>query len=281
MNFNTILILKGTNIKVVYTKMYETVAKMVLQHYDTPQFNNNLFIITILTDENSNNIDFREAYPNYDKYIYYQLQNLTLYPEYKSHEYIGQFDEIWDFSHLNIEMYPEELKERIWYMPLRYVDIPKIPPRENYRYDIGYVGILTPNTQDMLYRITRYWTDSYCRVKIISGYSYTDSYNDIADCKYIIDIPRDTDCCFVLNASRIMEVLCSGKQIITEIRPASENIFTWLIKGYTDIYTVQDLVKEPPIDNSEVFKIWTDSDERYEIYRKYWMGNKYKQKLNL
>lgn len=278
--FNKLLVFKGKTIFVLYTKMYETVAKMVLQHYDTPQFERSVFVINVLVDENSNNIDFRQYCANGNKYIYYQLNNLSIYPEYVIHEHMNQFDEIWDFSKTNMNYYPEDVKYKVWYMPLRYVNIPKISSKDNYRYDIGFIGTLTPFRQDMISRITKYWTDEYCRVKFISGQPYSDIYDEIIDCKYLIDLPRTPNSGLILNNTRIFEVLCSGKQIITDRCGCIENPFTWLIKTYDNIYDIYNIIKEEPVDNSEVYRQWTETDEKYEIYRKYFFGEEnYKQKL--
>lgn len=278
--FNKLLVFKGKTIFVLYTKMYETVAKMVLQHYDTPQFERSVFVINVLVDENSNNIDFRQYCANGNKYIYYQLNNLSIYPEYVIHEHMNQFDEIWDFSKINMNYYPEDVKSKVWYMPLRYVNIPKISSKDNYRYDIGFIGTLTPFRQDMISRITKYWTDEYCRVKFISGQPYSDIYDEIIDCKYLIDLPRTPNSGLILNNTRIFEVLCSGKQIITDRCGCIENPFTWLIKTYDNIYDIYNIIKEEPVDNSEVYRQWTETDEKYEIYRKYFFGEEnYKQKL--
>lgn len=282
MIYNKILRINGNYVTVLYTKMNETVAKMVMQHYDTPNFKGNLFVINVLTDANSNDIDFRGQCPGGLKYIYYQLQNLYLYPEYVIHEHMDQFDEIWDFSQKNIEYYPEDVKPKVCFMPLRYVDIPKIESKDEYRYDIGFIGTITPFRQEMLSRITKYWTDDYCRVKIINGYPYSELYDEISDCRYLIDIPRRTDSGHILGCTRIFEALCSGKQIITEVRDYTENLYTWLIKGYGSIYDVPKMSKEPPMtDGWGYFKNWTDSDAAYEDYRKYFMGNNYQQKLAL
>ena len=67
--YKNILVLKGNYIFVVYTKMYETVAKMVMKYYDTSQFDETLFVINVLVDENSNDIDFRQFCQNAKKYI--------------------------------------------------------------------------------------------------------------------------------------------------------------------------------------------------------------------
>lgn len=281
MEYNRIIRINGNYVTVLYTKMYETVAKMVMQHYDNIQFRGNLFVINVLTDENSNDIDFRGQCPGGIKYIYYQLQNLFLYPEYVIHEHMDQFDEIWDFSICNINYYDETLKEKVFFMPLRYVDIPKIEPQDNYKYDVGFIGTLTPYRQDELSRITKYWTNDFCKIKIISGYPYSELYDEIKDCKYLIDLPRKSDSGFILGCTRIFDALCSGKQVLVETFGWVENVFTWLVKPYDNIYKIHDMVKDDPIDNSEIFKQWTNTDESYEYYRKQIMGDNYKQKLNL
>ena len=180
--YNKPLVLNGNKITVVYNKMYENVAKMVLKYYDTEQFTNTLFSVCVLINENSEIVDFRNEFPNFDKYIYYQLRNIYLYPEYVIYEHMGQFDEVWDYSAKNIEYYPHsEIKEIACFMPLRYIDMPIIEPKENYKYDIGFIGTLTPFREDMIARITKFWTNDYCRVKILNGYSYSELYANSAD----------------------------------------------------------------------------------------------------
>lgn len=281
MNYNEILVLNGKITSIIYTKMYETVAKMVLQYYDTKQFANTIFVINTLINENSENIDYRTVYPGARQYIYYQLNNLQLNPEYCIPEYMSQFDEIWECNQPNMPFYNEDVKDKVVYMPLRYVDIPKVPKKDTYKYDIGFIGTLTPSRQDMLFRITKCWTDDYCKVKIMSGYPYSELYDDISECKYLIDLPREVGLSKILNSSRILEAVCSGKQIITYLLPDKDNQFTWLTIGYEDIYRVIDIVKKDPLDNSEVFKDWTSNDRKYEDYRNYLMGDNYKQKLIL
>lgn len=268
MNYNKILRKNGKNISVVYTRMYETVAKMVLKYYDTSEYSKVLFVVNVLTDSQSNNIDFRGNCPGGSKYIYYQLQNLFLYPENVAHEYMDQFDEIWDCSHENLKYYPEDVKEKAKFMPLRYVDIPKIEPKENYKYDLGFIGTLTPFRQETLSRISKYWTNDSCSVKIITGIPYQDLYDEIADCKYLIDIPRSSNSNHFIGYTRIFEAICSGKQVIVELQDYTENLYGELLKGYSRIYEVIDLVKNPPLSNPwSYFKNWTENNESYEQYR--------------
>ncbi len=281
MNYNEILRLDGKLITVLYTKMYEIVAKMVLKYYDTNQFSGSVFVVNALVNENSEDIDYRNNYPGGVRYIYYQLNNLQLNPEYVIPEYMNQFDEIWECNQPNLHFYNQDVKDKVVFMPLRHVDIPKIPLKDEYKYDIGFIGTLTPGRQDMLFRITKYWTDDYCRVKIISGNPYSEIYDEISECKYLIDMPRNGRISKILNSVRILETLCSGKQVIAPSLADQDNQFTRLIKGYYDIYEVIDIVKTTPVDNSEVFKQWTGNDVTYEDYRKYLMANDYKQKIEL
>lgn len=281
MNYNEILVLDGKGISVLYTKMYETVAKMVLQYYDFYQFVNTVFVVNTLVDENSENVDYRSMCPGARQYIYYQLNNLQLNPEYIALEYMSQFDEIWECNQSNMAFYNDDVKDKVVYMPLRYVDIPRVPKKDSYKYDIGFIGTLTPSRQDMLFRISRCWTDDYCKIKTITGYPYSELYDDISECKYLIDLPRDIGLSKILNSSRILEAVCSGKQILTYLLPDKDNQFTWLTVGYTNIYDITDLVKKDPVDNADVFKDWTTNNKAYEEYRKYLIGDNYKQKLEL
>lgn len=276
--FNKLLTLKGGNIFVVYTKMYEMVAKMVLKYYDTTQFKKTVFVINVLVDENSNTINFRDYYPNGDKYIYYQLNNVKLHPEYISIEYMNQFDEIWDVSQVNISCYDIDLKERVEFMPLRYVDIPKIPPKNEYKYDIGFLGTISYNAYSVLYRTTKWWDDEYCTLKLINGYSYMDCLDELSDCKYILHVPLNDDYASI-DYTLITEVICSGKQVITFDK--QENILNPLTKNAHSYYDVVNLVKDEPKDYSYILENWSGTDERYEDWRHYWMGDNYKQKLIL
>jgi len=279
--YNKILTLEGNNIIVIYTKMYETVARMVLKYYDTEQFEKTAFVINVLVDENSNDIDYRTTFPNWNKYIYYQLNNLFLYSEDVAEEHMNQFDEIWECTQAHNKYYPQDVISKVVFMPLRYINLPKIEPKEEYKYDLCFIDTITPFRGETISRLTKYWTNDYCKVKTINGYPYTEMADDISDCKYILDIPRRIDSGIIVNHVRIFESICSGKNIIIENGWGYDNIYTYLVKTYGNITEVLNIIKEDPIDNSETFRKWTESNYNYEEWRKYWMGNNYKQKLNL
>lgn len=276
--YNNILVLKGNGIFVIYTKMYETVAKMVLQHYDTKQFDKTVFVINVLVDENSNDIDFRQYCPNADRYIYYQLNNVKLHPEYISIEHMIQFDEIWDMSLFNMSCYDVDLKDKVEFMPLRYVDIQKIAPKNEYKYDVCFLDTISYNAYSILYRSTKWWDDEYCTLKLINGYPYMDCLDEISDCKYVLYIPVNDDYATV-NYTLLIEAICSGKQVITF--DSTENILNTLTKNAHSYYDVAKLVKDEPVDNSYILENWSKTDKRYEEWRQYWMGDNYKQKLIL
>ena len=129
--------------------------------------------------------------------------------------------------------------------------------------------------------MTKYWTNNYCKLKILNGYPYSELYDEISDCKYVIDIPRRSDSGFILNHARIFETICSGKNIIIEAQPDCDNTYTYLVKKYKNIYETLNIIKEDPVDSSEIFRNWTENDYNYEKYREYYMSDNYKQKLNL
>lgn len=276
--YKNILVLKGNYIFVVYTKMYETVAKMVMKYYDTSQFDETLFVINVLVDENSNDIDFRQYCQNAKKYIYYQLNNVKLHPEFISIEHMVQFDEIWDVSLVNISCYDDDIKNKVVFMPLRYINIPKVMPKDNYKYDICFLDTISYNAYSILYRSTKWWDDEYCTLKLINGYPYMDCLDEISDCKYILYIPVNDDYTPV-DYTIITEAICSGKQVITFDK--SENILNALTKNAHSYYDVIKLVKDEPVDYSNILENWSSTDKRYEEWRQYWMGDNYKQKLEL
>ena len=276
--YKNILVLKGNYIFVVYTKMYETVAKMVMKYYDTSQFDETLFVINVLVDENSNDIDFRQYCQNAKKYIYYQLNNVKLHPEFISIEHMVQFDEIWDVSFVNISCYDDDIKNKVVFMPLRYINIPKVMPKDNYKYDICFLDTISYNAYSILYRSTKWWDDEYCTLKLINGYPYMDCLDEISDCKYILYIPVNDDYTPV-DYTIITEAICSGKQVITFDK--SENILNALTKNAHSYYDVIKLVKDEPVDYSNILENWSSTDKRYEEWRQYWMGDNYKQKLEL
>ena len=276
--YKNILVLKGNYIFVVYTKMYETVAKMVMKYYDTSQFDETLFVINVLVDENSNDIDFRQYCQNAKKYIYYQLNNVKLHPEFISIEHMVQFDEIWDVSLVNISCYDDDIKNKVVFMPLRYINIPKVMPKDNYKYDICFLDTISYNAYSILYRSTKWWDDEYCTLNLINGYPYMDCLDEISDCKYILYIPVNDDYTPV-DYTIITEAICSGKQVITFDK--SENILNALTKNAHSYYDVIKLVKDEPVDYSNILENWSSTDKRYEEWRQYWMGDNYKQKLEL
>lgn len=275
--YNKLLTIEGENIVVLYTKMFEIIAKMVLQYYDKYQFGQTVFVINTLVDEKSDDIDFRQYIPNRNKYIYYQLNDIVSHPEYVSLEHMLQFDEIWDVSLANIPEYDEDLKSKVVFMPLRYVDIPKVEPKDDYKYDICVFGPITRNGTSVLYRNTKWWDDEYCRMKWINGYAYTDCLEELGNCKYVLIIPIN-DNKIPVDYVMLLNVICSGKQAITF--DTEENILHPFVKKAHSYYDITQLVKNPPVDNSNIFKSWTITDNSYEDWRRYWLGNNYIQKLS-
>ena len=272
--------MNGNAVSVVYNRMYEVVARMIIQHYDTAEFDGCLFVVKTLLDGDNNIIDFRKDYPA-KKYIYYQIDHLGIHPEYISYEHMNQFDEIWDFGVENLKYYPDDMKQKVSFMPMRYVEIPKIEPRETYKYDIGFVGTLTPLRQETICKLTKYWTNQCCSVKIMQGVPYSELYDDLAECKHIIDIQRDYTALWVQNQVRIMEALCSGKSVICDLTNNQFNYFSWIVYGYHNEYEILDLVKNDAKDNSLIYKDWTDSNQQYELMRQFILGDNYQPKLTV
>lgn len=279
-DLRSVVTTKGKYVTVVYRPLYETVAKMVIQHYDDPRFEKTVFSINVLTNCDAENIDFRIEYPG-DKYIYYQLDHLAFHPECLAPEYINQFDEIWDFGIENILWcYPEELVEKAHFMPLRYVDIPKIEPKKDYKYDLGFIGTLTQFRFDNLYNITQYWTNNSCRLLTINGLPYSELYNEVSDCKYILNLPRGNESGWIQNQVRITEAICSGKNVISYNLGGAADVYNWLINPVGNFLDILEEVKKDPVDRSSTYKEWTDTDNSYEEYRKaIMMPSRYKPRL--
>lgn len=276
--YNKLLNLKGKHIFVIYTKMYETVAEMVLKYYDNDQFDRTVFAVNILVDEDSNDVDFRQYCVDGNRYIYYQLNNLIINPEYAALEHMLQFDEIWDVSLVNMECYDESIRDRVTFMPIRYMDIPKIESKDEYKYDICCFGTITSNAYSILYRNTKWWDGDYCRLKWIDGYPYTDCLDELGDCKYVLIIPIN-DQHAPIDYTTLANVISSGKQAITF--DTEENILHPFVKRAHSYYDVVQLTKDEPVDNSKAFEDWSGNDSTYEKWRQYWLGDNYKPRLNV
>jgi len=275
---NKLLTLKGKHIFAIYTKMYETVAEMVLKYYDNDQFDRTVFVVNALVDEDSNDVDFRQYCVDGNRYIYYQLNDLVTHPEYAALEHMIQFDEIWDVSLVNMECYDESIRDRVTFMPIRYMDIPKIPPKGEYKYDICVLGVLNSHANNIIYGNTKWWDTDYCTLKIISGYPYTDCLDELGDCKYVFLILPNNGY-IPIDYTTLANVISSGKQAIT--MDNGENILHPFVKRAHSYYDVVQLTKDEPVDNSKAFEVWSGNDTAYEQWRQYWLGDNYKPRLNV
>lgn len=198
--------------------------------------------------------------------------------------------EIWDFNIENYEYFHTKFPNKRWkFVPFRYTTCfeqfqlcTRAP-----RYDIGFTGSIdTPTRFDILHSLTHMHnipgsdiasTLRKLEFKIINHSVDRYKYDDMHDCKYILDIPHwgvEQTC----NMVRIWESLCINSPMIvydpynTTKRYFGDCVITIGDLKTDEIYEAlfdevwRAIHVEPPFSVADKYKELTYSDEDYKRY---------------
>jgi hypothetical protein len=130
-------------------KFFNNVAEMLLEYFDVPERNNNLFVLSSYIH---NPVDkFRILYPKH-KIIIYQLEQMlscnTFYnPEKVAKNIIGA-DEIWDYDPLNIEWLSWRGIKVDRLVPMLYTKSLEWKERKDPTLDLVFLGVMNKKRFD-------------------------------------------------------------------------------------------------------------------------------------
>lgn len=256
-------LLKGKHILIRYMQLARSVAEMVLEHYDRPQFSNTVFVLNTLDTYE----DIIRMYPDHNC-IYYQMEHLNVQSNYAMDTInrLSYYPTIWDIDFNNVRILKSHLQNEIYFMPVRYTSY----------FDDKYIGTNSNPTFDLCF----YGVISQERMRIMNEYSYNFEFNKtivfwgkspfevpdlIRDCKFVVNLHQVNYEQSNQEQVRIFELISTGKSVISA--PSRHNYFGNLIKECDPFEIHKKFKLYSPVDNSKKYKELTYSDENYEKYR--------------
>lgn len=274
-NWDNLIVENFKYITIIYMPQVESVKLMIQEHYDTPAYDDTLFLINTGVDLN------KEDFPQKRK-IYYNLEHGDdMVPEEKFlvNEFFHDFGvtDVWSMEP-NCETFDTDLG--VTFMPMRYTSyIKKVDYPISYKFDLGFVGIVGPSW--VAPRRDRFFGDYLEKkcdfsIKILNGYPISEMQDEFASCKFVLDMHRNYRH-NMQNQVRIFEYLCLGYTVLSE--KSRYNMFPGLIHEWESIEELDNLIKTiEPCDFSEKYKEMAYSDEAYENYRLGILNSNYYQK---
>ena len=263
---------KFNHISIIFLPQLESIKLMVQEHYDTPEFDDTLFIINTIYffDETMKVLNDNNCRQH--RRIYYNFEHANdSVPQEKD---IAKFrfdsfgiTEVWSFEP-NVETFDTDLG--IKYMPVRYTSlIGKVPQTTNKKFDLGFIGIVGSNGYSP--RRNTFFNEFIVNPKydfsisIMNGYQTLDLKEELANCRFAFDSKRNYRH-NMQNQVRLFEHICMGQTVLSE--KSDYNIFPGMIYEWETIDELNELIHTvEPQDFSEKYKELTYNDEAYELYR--------------
>ena len=263
----------------------ESVATMIREHYDKPEYEGTLFLINTYLIAIPQSVKLHKEL--FDKHVY--SKHIVYY--YLEHDVgslkedeISQMDtlvnvfgvnEFWDMSYKStMQTYVREkygLPTK--FVPMRYTSLIKqIPDLESIEKtsDFCFVGGLHSDYRiKLISDINEYrWsTRDDVSFKLIFGTAkLQNSIPELNSSRFILDI-KGLDKYYYQNQVRIFELLCMGYTVCVE--KSILNMFPGLIYEWGTIEDLYNLKNKPYLHPTEGYKKMTYTNESYEKYVNY------------
>ena len=260
------------HIAILYLPQLESIKRMVQEHYDTPEYDDTLFVINtfFLADETLDM--FNKHSITQHRRIYYNFEHTN---DFVAHPSILEnmyntfgINELWSMEP-NTALSANGLDVKC--MPVRYTTlIHKSSLTLDKKFDLGFVGIIGSN--DYSPRRNNFFHEYIVNknidfsIKIMNGYQIIDLADDLADCKFILDSHRNYRN-NMQNQVRLFEHICMGHMVLSE--KSDYNMFPGLVYEWNNIEELSEMIRNiKPQDFSGKYKELTYTDEAYEQYRK-------------
>jgi len=269
------------NIIVLYDGITRYACEMIKEYYSGPEWAGTAFLLTPCCG-----FDFNISRPitrdmvveicdqynlKIQKLVFWNFDHLHM-PEYLDtlNKYLVSLspDEIWEWQVEIFKEMPYILKDRVRFVPLRYVSVygeQRIPPL-NTKYDFLFIGnISTWRRAWLLGKLT----STYTPVLIITGYDMEDLAPEISRCRTVLNIHGESG--NYREQLRISECICRNIPVVTETDPYP--YYPGLTGEYdydsvaTDITNLYKSIDNIPTEISNRYKLLTQSDSNYESYK--------------
>lgn len=214
-------ILLGQYIAVnILNDYFEHVALMLLEHFDNPKYQDNMFILGVCNFSPASSI--KKQFPN-KKIIVYQLEQLMGGCANQNLvrsviQNIKSADEIWDYDPLNIQFLKDLSINVEKFLPMIYTKcLDRIKSLDNPEIDVLFYGWMNPRRFDIFHHLQKDLNNKL-NIAWIYGRANVDSY--IANSKVILNIhayqPWNRQ-----EQIRMFYPLINGKTVVSEISQAN------------------------------------------------------------
>lgn len=274
------------HITIGWYKLVDSVKNMILEHYNTSEYDDTLFLVNTLFVANENPEHYTGIIGKHKRVIYYNLEHSLLNTDTTNEDnrildsLVNVFgvNEIWEmeynsnFSKLAKSKYNIPVK----YKPMRYTSL--IKPIEDISTtpkscDFTFIGtICTDYRVNFMKKVNGYFWNlpekDIKSFKFISGmFNISNSIPEMNTSKYVLDVKRFDDL-ICPNQVRIFELLCMGYTVCVEKCPI--NMFPGLVYEWENINDLLNICnKNEYINPIEAYKEMTYTDEAYDNYVNY------------
>lgn len=256
---------------IFYDALSSIYAKIIEEHY-IKKYSNTVFLCTPcypFFTFNDNMIP-KEMITNYSTRIFCNFDHFT-YDSYASHlfEWCRNVDitNIWEWQVKIMDKYPDDLKRKVKFMPVRYV--PFYENKQVIKKDIKYLFAFSGNINERRYRILNQFNIDYIPYKILNGIKYIDHIDEFEHTAFVLNLHGDDG--NQQEQLRIHEFLCMNMPVVSEI--SDVNYFGDIICEKT-VDDIQNLYYDFcdgnivfPENIAEKYKALTFSDKAFEQYR--------------
>lgn len=271
-------IIKHKYITVIHEEL-RVIDEMVAKYYDIPKYENTLFILNYCFSKD----DLRKLRNMCSRIIYYNLEHLSVesyFPQSNTwRDYfvksLDSYDEIWDFLVENKKYYPNSIKSKWTFMPLRYVDLSGETPEK--LYDLFFVGVIdTPVRKEMAARMSYVYKEKKASNIIVNGLYAEECRKLMRMAKFSLDFPHYRLFGNTQNAVRIHESICNNVQVISytdtdrviNYFPTLINIIN-PVNGFDQDRTLEIVNNySTSVNISKIYSGLTSTEKEYEAYRK-------------
>lgn len=267
-------------VSVVYYNSTKNVKPLIQEHYDIPEYENTVFLLSTynIFDYTQNDIDLIKKHCHI---IYYMLDHKLKDGKYTKDLYIQDSNcflalantipitEWWtmDYEPQSNKIIRDNLSIPIKYKPVRYTTL--IKPVDNIytvnkTIDFCHIGTIGSDYRIDLIKSFEFPYHGISFKFITQSYLSDNNIAEMNTCRFILDTLRDGDM-ITPNQVRIFELLCMGYTVCTQ--KCGLNMFPGLVYEWETVDDLVDIVKNKEyLHPTEAYKEMTYTDKAYEEY---------------
>lgn len=263
---------KYTNGSAIFFDAISMIYADIIEEHYIDKYPNTVFLCTPCYPFFSfhENMISKEMIKNYSNRIFCNFDHFT-YESYTSNLFDWcrnvDIDEIWEWQIKIMDLYPDDLKRKVRFMPVRYVT--SYEDCRIVKKNIEYLFVFAGNINERRYWILNQFSTNYIPYKILNGIKYREHIEEFEHAAFVLNIHGNDGS--QQEQLRIHEFLCMDMPVITEI--SDVNYFGDIICEKT-IDDISNLYYDYCEDNiifpeniADKYKALTYSDRAFERYR--------------